>query len=483
MLTFCASQNIKAQSNLNFESWSGNDPQSWTSSNTLTTSNGGDQTVFKETTDPAGGTASLKLVTGACPDCPTYLSDNSWGLIDCTFPNPFGGTVQLGSFMEPSIPYNKRPLSIDIKYKSKPVNGDAGVFYMALTKYNSSTGETDDVGYAYFEANTTVTSWTSINIPVVYYSTDIPDTMNMYASSSVGTVMDCHNSMVFPGMPDPYGNTGTGWNLPYPQAGSEFYLDDIIINLPSCASLAVAMSGTTESGVGMMDGSATATGSGGTAPYTYLWSTGETTQTISGLTKATYMVVITDANGCQKTGQYIVTNPGCNIQLSMSGTKTSTNSIYTGTGAITATTTDGGSYNFYWNTGNETSSNTSSTISNLPIGSYAVLVEDASNAFCATWGYYVILGPNSPTTSVEAQMEKINDINVFPNPTNDKIFLAGNDISHVAIYSIDGKKVYETDVNNAQYAIELKNKVDQGTYIVRISRSSGNQVVKKITVN
>jgi hypothetical protein len=37
---------------------------------------------------------------------------------------------------------------------------------------------------------------------------------------------------------------------------------------------------------------------GGTEPYTYLWSNGQTTQTATGLAAGTYSVTVTDANGC-----------------------------------------------------------------------------------------------------------------------------------------------------------------------------------------
>ena len=46
------------------------------------------------------------------------------------------------------------------------------------------------------------------------------------------------------------------------------------------------------------DGSLTAAGAGGTAPYTYAWSTGASTATISSLSKNSYPLTVTDANGC-----------------------------------------------------------------------------------------------------------------------------------------------------------------------------------------
>ena len=45
-------------------------------------------------------------------------------------------------------------------------------------------------------------------------------------------------------------------------------------------------------------GNLQASGSGGTPPYTYLWSNGETTAVATNYTSGTYSVTVTDANGC-----------------------------------------------------------------------------------------------------------------------------------------------------------------------------------------
>lgn len=54
------------------------------------------------------------------------------------------------------------------------------------------------------------------------------------------------------------------------------------------------------------NGTASAVPTGGTPPYNFLWNTGATTQTITGLTPGTYTVSVTDNNGCTATGSAIV---------------------------------------------------------------------------------------------------------------------------------------------------------------------------------
>ena len=61
---------LTAQTNPNFENWTGTEPDGWESSNAETTLSGGAQTVFKETVSPGQGSESVKMVTGSCPECP-----------------------------------------------------------------------------------------------------------------------------------------------------------------------------------------------------------------------------------------------------------------------------------------------------------------------------------------------------------------------------------------------------------------------------
>ncbi len=54
-------------------------------------------------------------------------------------------------------------------------------------------------------------------------------------------------------------------------------------------------------------GSAHTIASGGTVPYSYLWSNGETTSSLSSLIIGDYYVTVSDANNCQSIDTTIVT--------------------------------------------------------------------------------------------------------------------------------------------------------------------------------
>ncbi len=104
------------------------------------------------------------------------------------------------------------------------------------------------------------------------------------------------------------------------------------------SALSVVVTGTNPTS-GNNDGTATATPAGGTATYSYNWSNGGTTQTITGLAAGTYNVTVTDANNCTATGSITLT-AGSGITC---GTFVSTNVPVTipssGTPTVTSTST------------------------------------------------------------------------------------------------------------------------------------------------
>jgi hypothetical protein len=60
---------------------------------------------------------------------------------------------------------------------------------------------------------------------------------------------------------------------------------------------------------GRNDGSATANVIGGTPPYTYLWSNGETSNTANNLGGGTHSVTVTDAHQCEVSGSVAILEP------------------------------------------------------------------------------------------------------------------------------------------------------------------------------
>lgn len=127
------------------------------------------------------------------------------------------------------------------------------------------------------------------------------------------------------------------------------------------------------------DGSATATVSGGTAPYAYLWSDSSANSTITGLCAGVYTLTVTDANGCIANSSVDVVNPDpC---PSFAATASSTNaSDVNCVGTVTVTANGSGQYSFAWTD----SSLSGSNLISLCAGTYTVTVTDLASGCMAT---------------------------------------------------------------------------------------------------
>ncbi|HEX2899400.1 MAG TPA: SprB repeat-containing protein, partial [Bacteroidia bacterium] len=168
------------------------------------------------------------------------------------------------------------------------------------------------------------------------------------------------------------------------------------------------------------NGSASVTVFGGVAPYSYQWSNGATTQSITGLSYGSYQVTVTDANGCPK-HQSVYISRLDPISLSLSGTPPSCGN----TGGAVSVNVLGGTapYTYLWNNGATTSS-----ISGLSAGFYSVRVEDANG--CSDHNYYQLTLPNncyalvSGSVTGDQNANCINDGGDFP--MGNKIINVGN---------------------------------------------------------
>ncbi|PKP39857.1 MAG: hypothetical protein CVT98_00230, partial [Bacteroidetes bacterium HGW-Bacteroidetes-15] len=171
------------------------------------------------------------------------------------------------------------------------------------------------------------------------------------------------------------------------------FIQNVTINQPN--TLTVSVNGNNASCNGGTNGSATATPSGGTAPYTYSWSNAATTQTALGLAAGTYTVTVTDANGCSAIGN-ITIGEGSNITATIT-TNDATCGICNGSATVSAPSGGaGGPYTFLWLPGGQTTA----TITNLCPGAYAVNITD--NNGCSSTLNVLINNPNGPSITLGA---------------------------------------------------------------------------------
>ncbi len=200
-------------------------------------------------------------------------------------------------------------------------------------------------------------------------------------------------------------------------------------------------------------GSIQATASAGLPEYSYLWSNGAETSSITGLVAGAYTVTVTDENGCADDSTFTIINTDePEIELVATDASCSANS-----GSIDLNITGGsGDFSFIWTPGGETTQN----ITGLAEGSYSVEVTDNVTT-CVVNGSASIENADAP----EASAVVVNS-------------LCNESIGSITVTIVPGTGTGEISYlwSNGATSSAITN-LSSGSYTVTITDEGGCEVV------
>ncbi|HIA13140.1 MAG TPA: T9SS type B sorting domain-containing protein [Flavobacteriales bacterium] len=212
------------------------------------------------------------------------------------------------------------------------------------------------------------------------------------------------------------------------------------------------------------DGTATITMGGSQPPYTYLWSSGDTTSTATGLCGSqggtTYSVTITDTLGCTFDTMTTVSEPA---EIVVNLDFKSDPSCGVCDGVIQVSVSSGGvsPFTYNWSSGQS-----ASTIANLCAGSYTVTVTDGNG--CDTNETYVLVD-QAPMTAeaISALLDCAGGSGIYIG---------------TATVTSGGVSPYTYAWSNGQTSSIAVGLIVNQTYTVDITDSQGCQTQATVTV-
>lgn len=209
---------------------------------------------------------------------------------------------------------------------------------------------------------------------------------------------------------------------------------------------------------GASDGEVTATVAGGSGPFSYAWSSGESTNTITGLASGTYTVTVSDSLGCTAVNSVTVTSP---MMLTSGLSIDSVISCNGNSDGVLSVTPSGGTspYTYLWS-----NSATTNVINNLSAAAYLVTVTDANG--CSVIDATAISEPSAlvAVTAVDSA--------VSCNGASD----GGASVSIVG-----GTSPYSYLWSNAASTASLTG-VAAGTYTVTVTDNNGCTASANVTI-
>lgn len=225
------------------------------------------------------------------------------------------------------------------------------------------------------------------------------------------------------------------------------------------------------------NGSISAMVTGGTAPYTYLWSNGATTESISNLNAGSFTATVTDALGCE-----ITLNANIQYPSPIIASPSSIEQPHQGQsdGAIYMDISGGaGLYSYAW-LRNGTPFVNSEDLTNAPSGDYTLIITDG-NGCTASFDFTLTETVGNQDVSTEFFTE------VFPNPAREKAWLAVSfpkpTSLHLTLSDAAGRALQTwtvREVTEQNIPLDLR-RLPAGAYQLRI-RTEKEVIVEQVVV-
>lgn len=228
-----------------------------------------------------------------------------------------------------------------------------------------------------------------------------------FAMASTGTCVPIGTANAVTSNPGPSCPTGVASTTFTLTAGHYYYLRiyrnfapspetySFTLSGGSPAALAVSAAATATTCPAATDGSTTATATGGSTPYNYTWSNGQTTATATGLVGGTYTVTVDDSMGATATATATVNQP-----MPAAITITPTDAACGNTDGSASASASGAvsPLTYVWSDGQTTPAATG-----LGAGNYSITVTDANGCTATETTTIASLGgpmPNALITDV-----------------------------------------------------------------------------------